>query len=144
MRTTILAAFALAAVCAAAPAHAQANDPFAGTWGFQTEDYGTDDYNAAMSGVAVITPASGNRYSIKLLAQEMVTLSADNQSRLLVARENCTGVNENGQLTVTCELAEPVDNYQPDAFEIQAVDRDHLGGVLTASANASVNFNRVR
>jgi hypothetical protein len=147
MRGRILAIAALmaAAWVSAAPARAQGDDAFAGTWGFQSEDYGNDDYGAAMSGVVVITPAApANHYSIKLLAQEVISQREDGQSHLLVARENCSGENTNGQLSVTCQMAEPVDNYQPDALVIQAVDHDHLGGVLTTSSGASVNFNRVR
>ena len=141
---------AAAAACAATPALAQtqtaaSSAPYAGTWGFQSEDYGNDDYGAAMSGVMVITAgSSAHHYNINLLAQEMISQKSDDESHLLVAREDCKGEDVSGQLTVTCELSEPVDNYQPDAFAIQAVDHDHLGGALTSSDGASVNFNRVR
>ncbi|MFT3729669.1 MAG: hypothetical protein QM759_17740 [Terricaulis sp.] len=147
MRWTMLAtAVALGGACLfVTPAQAQASDGFSGTWGFQSEDYGNDDYGAAMSGVAVITPGSGaNKYNIKLLAQEVISQRADGQSHLLVARENCQGEDTNGQLSVTCAMAEPLDNYTPDTFVIQTVDHDHLGGVMTSSSGASVNFNRVR
>jgi hypothetical protein len=147
MRSTILATAAVlaAALASAGVAHAQTSDAFTGTWGFQSDDYGTDDYGASMSGVAIVTPgASAHHYDIKLLAQEVVSQRADGDSHLLVAHENCTGADESGQLTVTCQLSEPVDNYAPDSFAIQAVDHDHLGGALTSSDGASVNFNRVR
>jgi len=147
MRWTVLAtAVALSGLCAlAAPARAQGGDPFTGTWGFQSEDYGNENYGASMSGVAVISPgAAANQYNIKLLAQEVISQREDGQSHLLVARENCKGENTNGQLSITCEMAEPLDNYTPDTFVIQAVDHDHLGGVMTGASGASANFNRVR
>lgn len=157
MRWTILTtAVALAGGCllsapawaqnnSSTPASVQGGDQFSGTWGFQSEDYGNDDYGASMSGVAIVTSgASANHYTIKVLAQEVISQREDGQSHLLVARENCKGEDTNGQLTVTCTLAEPLDNYSPDEFVIQAVDHDHLGGVLTTSSGASVNFNRVR
>lgn len=148
------AAMALAGAClfstsasaqhaAATPTSVQTGD-FNGTWGFQSEDYGNDDYGAAMSGVAIITPgSSSNRYNIKLLTQEIISQREDGQSHLLVAHENCNGENTNGQLTVTCTMAQPLDNYTPDTFVVQIVDGDHLGGVLTGASGASVNFNRV-
>ena len=60
MRKTLLVIMAAAALTA--PAYAQthttaAPGSYAGTWGFQSEDYGNDDYGVAMSGVAVITPS---------------------------------------------------------------------------------------
>jgi hypothetical protein len=147
MASTIWASAAIVAatLLCAAPARAQAGDAFAGTWGFQSDDYGNDDYGAAMSGVAIITAAAtAHHYNVKLLAQEVISQRADGQSHLLVARENCTGADESGQLTVSCQLAEPLQNYQPDSFAIEAVDHDHLGGALTSSGGVSVNFNRFR
>jgi|GEM_PF-2636987 len=145
MRSKILAMAIAVAAVSAAPAHAQTRDPFIGTWGFQSDDYGNDNYGALMSGVAVITAgAAAHQYKIKLLAQEVISQRQDGQSHLLVAREECTGEDQSGQLTVNCQLSEPVENYQPDAFAIQAVDGDHLGGALTSSDGVSVNFNRVR
>jgi hypothetical protein len=146
MRWTILATAALASACLySTPARAQGGDQFSGTWGFQSEDYGNDDYGASISGVAVITPGAGaNHYTVKVLAQEVISQRQDGQSHLLVARENCNGEDTSGQLTVTCHMAEPLDNYTPDEFVIQAVDHDRLGGVMAGSSGASVNFNRVR
>ena len=72
MRTLIVGALAALSLTAA-PAAAQAGNAYAGTWAFQTEDYGNEDYSVIMSGVAVVTPASTpNRYRVQVLAQESI------------------------------------------------------------------------
>jgi hypothetical protein len=134
-----------------APAYAQthpaaAPGSYAGTWGFQSEDYGNEDYGVAMSGVAVITPsAHPNRYDIRLLAQETITQRESGMTHMLVAHENCTGDGANGQLAITCEMADPLQNYQPDSFILQPGENaDQLVGALSAASNGSTTFNRLR
>ena len=148
MRKTLLVIMAAALT---APAYAQthtaaAPGSYAGTWGFQSEDYGNDDYGVAMSGVAVITAsAHPNRYDIRLLAQEIITQRESGMTHMLVARENCTGDGANGQLAITCDLAEPLANYQPDSFILQAGENgDQLVGALSSASNGSTTFNRLR
>ncbi|MBS0384357.1 MAG: hypothetical protein JSS00_03300 [Proteobacteria bacterium] len=145
--------FAILAAAFALPAHAETRNAaaaapgsYAGTWGFQTEDYGNDQYGVAMSGVAVITPAqAANRYNIRLLAQELITQRESGLTHLLIARENCTGDGSNGQLAITCEMAEPVQNYQPDSFILQPGENaDQLVGALSSASNGSATFNRMR
>ena len=148
MRKTLLVIMAAALT---APAYAQthtaaAPGSYAGTWGFQSEDYGNDDYGVAMSGVAVITAsAHPNRYDIRLLAQEMITQRESGMTHMLVAHENCTGDGANGQLAITCDLAEPLANYQPDSFILQPGENgDQLVGALSSASNGSTTFNRLR
>jgi hypothetical protein len=146
MRILLLSAMVLAASAAAGQASAQAGGGYLGTWGFQTEDYGNDDYSATMSGVAVVTAGpSANRYSVRLLAQEQLVQQESGASRLLVAHETCTGEDAGGQLTITCQMAEPLEGYQPDSFVLQeGDDHDQLVGVLSSASNGQVTFNRVR
>ena len=139
------------AAALSAPAYAQthtatAPGSYAGTWGFQSEDYGNDDYGVAMSGVAVITASSRpNRYDIRLLTQEMITQRESGMTHMLVAHENCTGDGANGQLAITCEMAEPLANYQPDSFVLQpGENNDQLVGALSSASNGSTTFNRLR
>ena len=148
---TFLALMALAAA-GAAPALAETNrvaaasaPTYVGTWGFQSEDYGTDDYGAVMSGVAVITQGEGGRYVIRLLAQELVTQRESGQTHLLVAHEACTGDPTGGQFTITCQLAEPLQGYQPDTFILQQGDTaDQLVGALSSASSGQTTFNRMR
>jgi hypothetical protein len=149
MRNILVAA--AAAACAAMPAFAQTQTaasaaPYAGTWGFQSEDDGNDDYGLAMSGVAVITPAQGaNRYNISLLTQQQLTERESGETHTLVAHETCLGDASNGQLAISCQLADPVQNNQPDSFLLQRGDNaDQMVGALTTSqANGETTFNRV-
>jgi hypothetical protein len=154
----ILVAAAVAA-CAAAPAFAQTQTaasqtqtaasaaPYAGTWGFQSEDYGNDDYGLAMSGVAVISPAGGaNRYTISLLTQQQLTERESGETHTLVAHEACTGDASNGQLAITCQAADPLRaDSQPDSFLLQRGENaDQMVGALTTSqSNGETTFNRV-
>ena len=139
-----------AAACLAAPAHAQtqpaaAASSYAGTWGFQSEDYGNDDYGLATSGVAVITQAQGSRYTIRLLVQGLLTERESGLTHLLVAHEDCAGDASNGQLAITCHLAEPLPNYQPDSFVLQRGENgDQLVGALSAAPDGQTTFNRLR
>jgi hypothetical protein len=151
LKTLIVVA---AAACAAAPALAQTPaaastappGSLVGTWGFQSEDYGNDEYALAMSGVAVITQAQGARYNIRLLAQQQLTDRESGETHMLVAQEACTGESLNGQLTIRCQLANPLQqNYQPDAFVLQQGDNgDQLVGTLTSQSDGQTTFNRVR
>src|ERR1043165_8863183 len=132
------------AAALAPPAYAQthvtaAPSSYAGTWGFQSEDYGNDDYGVAMSGVAVITPSSHpNRYDIRLLVQEMIPQRESGMTHMLVAHENCAGDGANGQLAITCEMSEPLQNYQPDSFILQPGESaDQLVGALSSASNGS-------
>lgn len=151
MRKLILATLA-AAACFTAPAVAEtaatatAPGSYAGTWGFQSEDYGNDDYGVAMSGVAVITQSSRpNRYDIRLLTQELITQRESGLTHMLVAHENCTGDSANGQLSITCEMAQPLANYQPDSFLLQAGESaDQLVGALASATSGTTTFNRMR
>jgi hypothetical protein len=137
-----------AAACLTAPAHAQtqpaAASSYAGTWGFQSEDYGTDDYGLVMSGVAVITQAQGNRYTVRLLTQQQLTERESGEQHMLVAHENCTGDAANGQLAITCQ-ADPLQDRQPDTFLLQQGESgDQLVGALTSSSNSQTTFTRAQ
>ena len=137
-----------AAACAATPAFAQTQTaasaaPYAGTWGFQSDDYGTDDYGLVMSGVAVITQTQGNRYNVRLLTQQQLTERESGETHMLVGRENCTGDASNGQLAITCQ-ADPLQDRQPDTFLLQQGDSaDQLVGALTSSSNSQTTFSRL-
>lgn len=145
MRSLILGAAALAACSAFTQANAQTADAYVGTWAFQTEDYGNDDYGATMSGVAVVAPgASANHYAVRLLAQELITQQESGQSRLLVAHETCSGEAASGQFTISCQLAEPLQGYDPDSFVLQQGERDQMVGVLSSATSGQVTFNRLR
>jgi hypothetical protein len=141
MRALALAA-ALTAMTGAASA--QNGDPYVGTWAFQTQPYeaGQAQVMAIMSGVAVITDGAGDRYDIKLLAQEYITQGQ--QSLTLTARENCQGEVQDGQFSVTCALAEPLEGYQPDSFVLQQGEADEMLGVLASASSAQVTFSRLR
>jgi hypothetical protein len=148
MRKILLAALAAAAL--ATPAYAQtqpaAVEPrFAGTWGFQSEDYGTDDYGLVMSGVAVITQTQGNRYSVRLLTQQQLTERESGDQHMLVGHENCQGDASNGQLAITCQADPLQQDRQPDAFLLQQGDGgDQLVGALTSSSNSQTTFTRAQ
>src|SRR5690349_9855387 len=148
MRKILLAALAAAAL--ATPAYAQtqtaaAEPRFAGTWGFQSEDYGTDDYGLVMSGVAVITQAQGNRYTVRLLTQQQLTERESGEQHMLVAHENCTGDASNGQLAITCQADPLQQDRQPDTFLLQQGDNgDQLVGALTSSSNSQTTFTRAQ
>ncbi|MFN3463392.1 MAG: hypothetical protein ACK4X1_04880 [Terricaulis sp.] len=141
MRGFLIAAMALAA---APLAQAQTGDAFEGTWAFQTQSYGTEQVGAIMSGAAVITREAPNRYAIRLLANERLVNRDTGQGAFLTARQTCTGVNDDGQFTITCQMAEPLEGYQPDNFVLQAGEADQLVGVLNSNASSQVTFSRLR
>jgi hypothetical protein len=143
MRGFLIAALALA-VCSAPAAHAQSSDTFAGTWAFQTVSYGDERVGAIMSGVAVITASAPNRYDIRLLSNERLVNRDTAESMLLTARQTCTGENDGGQFTISCQLAEPLEGYEPDNFVLQAGEPDQLVGALSSQASPQVTFTRMR
>jgi hypothetical protein len=142
MRGFLIAAAALVAF-AASPAKAQSSDPFEGTWAFQTASYGDEQIGAIMSGAAVITRQSGDRYAVRLIANERLVQRETGQSMFLVARQNCTGENDGGQFTITCQLAEAVEGYEPDNFVLQQGEANQLVGVLRSNASPQVTFSRL-
>ena len=144
MRAFLIAAAALTAF-AAAPASAQSsNDPYVGTWAFQTASYGNEQVGGIMSGAAVIRREGRDRYSIRLLANERLVNRETSQGAFLTARQTCTGVNDGGQFTITCQMAEPLEGYQPDNFVLQQGETDQLVGVLQSNNSSQVTFSRLR
>jgi hypothetical protein len=139
----ILTAAVLAAM-AAAPASAQSSDAYSGTWAFQTQIYGDQQYAVSMSGVAVINPAAPGRYDIQLIAHELITERASGRANMLTARQTCTGETNGGQFNIACQMAEPVEGYQPDNFVLQTGEADQLVGVLSSAASGQVTFDRLR
>src|SRR5690606_37799401 len=141
MRGFLIAAMALAA---APLAQAQTGDAFEETWAFQTQSYGTELVGAIMSGAAVITRDAPNRYAIWLLANERLVNRDTGQGAFLTARQTCTGVNDDGQFTITCQMAEPLEGYAPDNFVLQTGEADQLVGVLNSNNSSQVTFSRMR
>jgi hypothetical protein len=141
MRAFLIAAAALMAC--AAPASAQTRDAFEGTWAFQTTSYGTEQIGAIMSGAAVITRASADRYTIRLISNERLVNRDTGQGAFLTARQNCTGENADGQFTISCQMAEAVDGYEPDNFVLQAGEANQLVGVLSSNTSSQVTFSRL-
>lgn len=137
-------AFSVALATMTGAAHAQSADPYVGTWAFQTQPYsaGQGGVLAVMSGVAVISDGAGENYQIKLLAHEFITQGE--RSLTLTARQNCEGEVQGGQFSISCELAEPLEGYQPDAFVLQQGEADEMMGVLASAASAQVTFSRLR
>ncbi|MCX7358962.1 MAG: hypothetical protein NT015_12580 [Alphaproteobacteria bacterium] len=143
MRGFLIAAVTLAA-CSAPVAHAQSGDAFEGTWAFQTASYGTEQVGAIMSGAAVITREAPNRYAVRLIANERLVNRDTGQSAFLTARQNCTGENADGQFTISCQMAEPLEGYEPDTFVLQAGETDQLVGVQQSQTSPQVTFSRMR
>ena len=137
------AAFGLMSAMAA-PALAQSNDDYSGTWAFQSTPYGDEQFGVLMSGTAIVQSSGRNRYQIQLIANELIIERQTARSSLVTARQNCTGVVEDGQFNVDCEMAETVEGYQPDNFVLQRSSPTQLQGVLASAASAQVTFNRVR
>lgn len=150
MRAMMLAAFAALAACtAAAPtgAEAQAADPFSGTWAFQTQPYGNEQAGVIMSGAAIITHTRGDDYSVRLTANELIILRATGESRMITAYQACQGKRSAAVLNITCEMAEPMEGYQPDNFILQTGEGEQDGqlvGALDSAASTQVTFSRVR
>lgn len=130
--------FIAAALCAfVAPAAAQAPRDFAGTWAFRTDQYGP----GSLSGAAVIQPGRrGGAFTIRLMAQEH---NLETGAITSVA-QTCTGVATGGQLSITCELAEEMENYAPDNFELSLTAPGRMEGVLQSASHAQALFVRVR
>lgn len=141
MMRKLLVIAALAAFIAA-PAAAQTAGDLNGTWAFQSRSYGSDRVGAVMSGVAEFTAEAPNRYAIRVLAHELLVNRETGESRLLTARQACTGQMADGQLSVECQMAEPFEGYTPDTFLLQAGETDELEGVL--NNDVTVTFSRVR
>lgn len=145
MRALLMAAALLAACSAPTSAGAQAQGDLAGTWAFQTQSYGGEAMGAVMSGAAVMTASAPNRYEIRLLSNELVVNRATGQSRLLTARQTCTGEMDGAQFSIACQMAEPLEGYQPDNFVLQRGDNpDQLVGALSSASSATVTFTRMR
>jgi hypothetical protein len=145
MRGIVIAAAAMLTACSAAtPAGAQAEGDYAGTWAFQTDPYGNEQFGVVMSGVAVMTSAAPNRYDIRLLANELIIERLSGQSRLITARQTCTGETDGAQFNITCQMAEPLEGYEPDNFVLQDGEEDQLVGVLNSATDGQVTFTRLR
>ncbi|MEQ1617246.1 MAG: hypothetical protein ABL883_02745 [Terricaulis sp.] len=140
MRALAISLAVLSVAALAAPASAQ-QDSLAGVWAFQSEPYGNEQFALTMSGAAVWEEARNGRYSIRLTANEIIVERASNRSRILTAHQNCTGERDGTQINVTCEMAEPLEGYTPDAFLLQDSD-GALAGVL--NTGPQVTFARVR
>ena len=97
-----------------------------------------------MSGAAVITRAGRDRYTIRLLSNERLVNRETSQGAFLTARQTCTGVNDEGQFTITCQMAEPLEGYEPDNFVLQRGEADQLVGVLQSNNSSQVTFSRLR
>lgn len=143
MRAMVMAV--AGAACFAAAASAQPSADHAGTWAFQTTLYGTPQVGAYMSGVAVMTASAPGRYDIRLMANERLVNRATGETRLLVAHQSCSGEQDGAQFSITCQLAEPLENYASDNFVLQqGEDAGQLVGVLASAAHAQVTFTRMR
>ncbi len=143
MRGILVAAAALS-LLTIAPASAQRSDAFEGTWAFQTASYGNEQVGGIMSGVAVITRDAPNRYAIRLISNERLVNRDTAQAAFLTARQNCTGQNDDGQFTISCQMAEPLEGYEPDNFVLQQGEADQLVGVLSSNTSSQVTFSRLR
>jgi len=142
MRAFLIAAAAMATCIT--PASAQSRDAFEGTWAFQTSSYGTEQVGAIMSGAAVISRARGGRYTIRLISNERLVNRETGESAFLTARQACTGENSDGQFTISCQMAEPLEGYEADNFVLQQGETDQLVGVLSSNTSSQVTFSRLR
>jgi hypothetical protein len=136
---------AVMAAMLATPASAQDANDLSGTWAFQTSSYGTEEFGVIMSGAAVFTATAPNRYDVRLIANELIVQRETSASQMLTARQNCTAQNAEGQITITCQLSEAVEGYEPDNFLLQAgTSADELVGALTSGSSPQVTFTRLR
>ncbi len=143
MRRLMVAA--MAAMALSAPASAQDVGDLSGTWSFQSNPYGNEQFGVVMSGVAVMTASAPDRYDIRLLANELIIERATGRSQILSARQSCTGENTDGQVSITCQMAEALEGYEPDNFILQAgANGEQLVGALSSATSATVTFNRLR
>ncbi len=124
----------------AAPASAQ-QDNLAGVYAFQSEPYGNEQFAVSMSGAAVWEEARNGAIAIRLTTNEIIVERASNRSRILTAHQTCTGERDGTQISISCEMAEPLEGYTPDAFLLQTSD-GALAGVL--NTGPQVSFARVR
>jgi hypothetical protein len=132
------------AACWAPAASAQSRDAFEGTWAFQTASYGTEQVGGIMSGAALIARAGADHYTIRLISNERLVNRDTGQAAFLTARQTCTGQNDGGQFTISCQMAEPLEGYEADNFVVQQGEIDQLVGVLSSSASSQVTFSRIR
>ncbi len=139
MRALLISAFALTAFAATSAVAQQ--DGLTGIWAFQSEPYGNEQFAVSMSGAALIGEAERGRLDIRLTANEMIVERASNRSRLITAHQNCTGERDGSLIAISCEMAEPLEGYTPDAFLLQSSD-GQLAGVL--NTGPQVTFARVR
>jgi hypothetical protein len=131
---------AAAALALAAPASAQQASDLTGTWAFQTAPYGNEQFGIVMSGVAVIAGED-----VRLLANELIIERASGRSQTLTARQTCRAENADGQISITCQMAEPLQGYEPDNFILQPGEgSDQLVGALSSATSATVTFTRLR
>jgi uncharacterized protein YaiE (UPF0345 family) len=144
MRALMMGAV-MAAAMLAAPANAQDATDLSGTWAFQTNSYGNEQFGVIMSGAATFTATAPNRYDVRLIANELIVQRETSASQLLTARQTCMAENAEGQLTITCQLSEAVAGYEPDNFLLQAgTSADELVGALTSGSSPQVTFTRLR
>lgn len=148
MRAMMFAAFAALAACTTATpaAQAQAGDAFAGTWAFQSQPYGNDQFGVIMSGAMVAAHTRGDAYTVRLTANELIISRADGQSRMLTAQQNCQGQRAGEVFNITCTLVDAPEGYQPDNFILQRGEGEQEGQLVGAmSGNGTqVTFSRVR
>ena len=144
MRAMILAAAAAMSVMAA-PASAQEMSDLSGTWAFQTSSYGNGEYGVIMSGAANFVATTAGRYTVQLIANELIVQRETSASQMLTARQNCVAEDSDGQVTITCNLSEAVEGYEPDNFLVQSgTTPDELVGALTSGSSPQVTFTRLR
>ena len=142
MRGWILTTAIVVMAAMAASASAQSGDA-RGTWAFQTQPYGNEQFSVIMSGVAIVSPPRRGRHEIRLVSNELI-VAQNGQSQMVTARQRCTGEASGGQFTISCQMAEPLDGYEPDNFVLQTSERDQMVGVLASAASSQVTFTRVR
>jgi hypothetical protein len=143
MRTFLVAV--AAAMALAAPANAQDTNDLSGTWSFQTASYGNEQFGVIMSGAAIFTANGANRYDVRLIANERIVQRDTAQYRMLTARQTCSAENAEGQITLTCQLSQPLEGYEPDNFVLQTgANADELVGALNSASSPEVTFSRLR
>jgi len=143
MKQVLIAAAAMTAF--ASPASAQEFNDLSGTWAFQTSPYGNAQFAVLMSGAATMSASAPGRYDIRLIANEIIIDRASGQSQVITARQTCTGETSGAQFSIACQMAEPLEGYEPDNFVLQAgEDGDQLVGALSSAASATAAFTRMR
>jgi len=140
----LAAGLVLGLAALAGPAEAQSRNSLDGTWAFQSEPYGDEQFGVVMSGTAVITLAGQNRYDVRLLTNELVIQRQTGRSQLITARQTCTGDAAGGQFNINCQMAEPLEGYEPDSFVLQQGERDQMVGAFASASSSQVTFTRMR